>query len=112
MKQLAFIQNKINEIINRKQLKTKPKIVVVSKNHPENSIKTAISYGIKIFGENKVQEAEKKWDKALVNKKNLKLHMVGKIQSNKARKAVEIFDYIHSIFYHSVDLCLLGLLYY
>ncbi len=49
------------------------------------------------FGENKVQEAEKKWNELKKENVNLKLHMVGKLQSNKAKKAIQIFDYIHSL---------------
>ena len=49
------------------------------------------------YGENKVQEAEAKWLQIKKKEKNLKLHMIGKLQSNKAKKAVQIFDYIHSL---------------
>ena len=55
-----------------------------------------IDYGHNHFGENKVQEAVSKW-KDVKKNQNLKLHMVGKLQSNKAKNAVEIFDYIHSL---------------
>ena len=60
-------------------------------------IKPLILHGHNHFGENKVQEAEKKWSDLKVNNYNLKLHMVGRLQSNKAKKAVEVFDYIHSL---------------
>tara|TARA_B100001564_G_C20552514_1_gene629795 strand:- start:539 stop:1075 length:537 start_codon:yes stop_codon:yes gene_type:complete len=56
-----------------------------------------IEYGHDHFGENKVQEADAKWREQKIKNKNLKLHLVGKLQSNKAKKAVEIFDYIHSL---------------
>ena len=56
-----------------------------------------IDHGHDHFGENKVQEAENKWKELKKDKSHLKLHMIGKLQSNKAKKAVEIFDYIHSI---------------
>jgi len=56
-----------------------------------------IDYGHLHYGENKVQEAESKWKEIKKIKPELKLHMVGKLQSNKAKKAVEIFDYIHSL---------------
>ncbi len=49
------------------------------------------------FGENKIQEAEKKWSQIKENYKDLKLHMIGRLQSNKAKKAVQLFDYIHSL---------------
>ena len=56
-----------------------------------------IQYGHDHFGENKVQEAEAKWSEIKKAKTNLKLHMIGKLQSNKAKKAIEVFDYIHSL---------------
>ena len=55
-----------------------------------------IEYGHLHFGENKVQEALNKWDNIKI-KKNIKLHMIGKLQSNKVKQAVSIFDYIHSV---------------
>ena len=72
-------------------------IVAVSKTFSLDHIMPLIEYGHIHFGENKVQEAGAKWTKIKEKKNNLKLHMVGKLQSNKARKAVEIFDYIHSV---------------
>ena len=97
LEQLEFIKNKINEIINKKQLKTKPKIIVVTKTFSLEKILPLLEYGHVHYGENKVQEAEDKWGKTKKNYKNLQLHMVGKLQSNKAKKAVELFDYIHSL---------------
>ena len=61
LKQLEFVKNKINEIINRKQLKTKPKIIVVTKTFPLKSIIPLLKYGHIHYAENKIQEAEKKW---------------------------------------------------
>ena len=97
MKQLAFIQNKINEIINRKQLKTKPEIVVVSKTFSLENIMPLLDYGHIHYGENKIQEAEDKWSEIKKNYKKLQLHMVGKLQTNKVKKAVKLFDYVHSL---------------
>ena len=97
LKQLEFVQNKINEIIDIKQLKTKPKIIVVTKTFPIKNIVPLLEYGHIHYGENKIQEAENKWFKIRKNYKNLCLHMVGKLQSNKAKKAVDLFDYIHSL---------------
>ena len=97
LKQLEFAQNKINEIINKKQLKTKPEIVVVSKTFPLENIMPLLEYGHIHYGENKIQEAEEKWTDIRNNYKNFQLHMVGKLQSNKAKKAVKLFDYIHSL---------------
>ena len=56
-----------------------------------------VNHGHRHFGENKVQEAEKKWSEVKKTVKDLKLHMIGSLQSNKAKKAVELFDYIHSL---------------
>ena len=97
LKKLEFIQNKINEIISKKQLKTKPEIIVVTKTFSIENIIPLVESGHLHYGENKIQEAENKWDKIKKNYKNLSLHMVGKLQSNKAKKAVDLFDYIHSL---------------
>ena len=97
IKKLEFIQNKINEIITEKQLKTKPKIIIVTKTFPIENITPLLESGHLHYGENKIQEAENKWDKNKKSYKNLCLHMVGKLQSNKAKKAVDLFDYIHSL---------------
>ena len=94
---LASVKNKINEIIRQKQLKTNPKIVVVTKTFPLNKIIPLIENGHIHFGENKIQEAEDKWADVKNRYHKIKLHMVGKLQSNKAKKAVKIFDYIHSL---------------
>ena len=97
LKKLEFIQNNINEIVSKKQLKTKPEIIVVTKTFPIENIIPLLEAGHLHFGENKIQEAEKKWDKIKKNYINLCLHMVGKLQTNKAKKAVDLFDYIHSL---------------
>ena len=72
-------------------------IIAVSKTFSKDHIAPLIDYGHKHFGENKVQEAEKKWTDIKKLTKDLKLHMIGRLQSNKAKKAVELFDYIHSL---------------
>ena len=72
-------------------------IVAVSKTFALNHIRPLIDHGHKHFGENKVQEAFSKWSELKNSNNSLNLHMVGKLQSNKAKKAVEIFDYIHSL---------------
>jgi len=97
LERLKVIQNKVNEIISKKQLKTCPKIIVVSKTFPIEDIKPLLVNGHMHYGENKIQEAEKKWLGIKNDYKNLKLHMVGKLQSNKAKQAVKLFDYIHSL---------------
>ena len=97
LKNLVLVKNKVNEIIKQKQLKTDPKIVVVTKTFALNKITPLLESGHIHFGENKIQEAENKWLDVRNNYHNLKLHMIGKLQSNKAKKAVKIFDYIHSV---------------
>ena len=88
--------NKIKSNILKMNPKKQVNIVAVSKTFSIEHIKPLIDYGHLHFGENKVQEATAKW-KVLKNEKNLKLHMIGKLQSNKAKNALEIFDYIHSL---------------
>ncbi len=70
-------------------------IVAVSKTHPVNVLREAIIAGADVFGENKVQEAEEKIEE--IGKENLKWHLIGNLQSNKARKAVKLFDVIHTL---------------
>ena len=89
--------NKIKSKIKEIDENQKSKIVAISKTFSLDHIKPLIDYGHIHFGENKVQEAEVKWKEIKKKYDNLKLHMVGKLQSNKAKKAVEIFDYIHSL---------------
>jgi pyridoxal phosphate enzyme (YggS family) len=72
-------------------------IVAVSKTFNYESISPLVEYGHKHFGENKVQEAEVKWREIKKRDHSIQLHMIGKLQSNKAKKAVELFDYIHSL---------------
>ena len=72
-------------------------IVAVSKTFSLEHIKPLIDYGHTHFGENKVQEAKSKWQEYKKKNQNLKLHMIGKLQSNKAKNAIDLFDYIHSL---------------
>ena len=72
-------------------------IIAVSKTFTLDYINPLISHGHLHFGENKVQEAIAKWSGPKKENQNLKLHMVGKLQSNKAKDAVKLFDYIHSV---------------
>ncbi len=74
-----------------------PKIIAVSKTFSMNHIYPLIEHGHLHFGENKVQEAIEKWSELKLDKKNLSLHMLGKLQTNKVKNAVKIFDYIHSV---------------
>ena len=88
---------KIKANIDEIKPKKKIKIVAISKTFDLDHIKPLIDHGHDHFGENKVQEALTKWKEVKNLNQNLKLHMVGKLQSNKAKNAVEIFDYIHSL---------------
>ena len=72
-------------------------IIAVSKTFPLEHIQPLVDYGHIHYGENKVQEASAKWAELKKKNQNLKLHMIGKLQSNKAKDAVKIFDYIHSL---------------
>lgn len=72
-------------------------IIAVSKTFSIDKITPLIKHGHVHFGENKVQEAEIKWSQIVKINKNLKIHMVGKLQSNKAKKAINIFNFIHSL---------------
>ena len=72
-------------------------IIAVSKTFTIEQIKPLIDYGHLHFGENKVQEASSKWSNIKKENENLKLHMVGKLQTNKAKDAVKLFDYVHSL---------------
>ena len=97
MEKLNRVKNKVNEIINKKQLKTDPKIIVVTKTFPLNKIIPLLQNGHIHYAENKIQEAENKWIDTKTRYKDLQLHMIGKLQTNKAKKAIKLFDYIHSL---------------
>jgi len=73
------------------------KLIAVSKTYPIEIIKPLIDYGHIDFGENKVQEAIEKWSKIKNDNTQIKLHLIGKLQTNKVKYAVKIFDYIHSV---------------
>ena len=88
------IQSKIN---NLNYTDYNPKIIAVSKTFKIDHIYPLIEHGHKNFGENKVQEALEKWTEVKLKNNNIKLHMIGKLQSNKVKLAVRLFDYIHSL---------------
>ena len=92
---LTLIQDNIKKL--RTDNLNKPEIICVSKTFSIDRLKPLINHGHFHFGENKVQEAEEKWSKIKKENLNLKLHMVGRLQSNKAKKAVQLFDFIHSL---------------
>ena len=74
-----------------------PKIIAVSKTFGMDKISPLIEYGHSDFGENKVQEGVEKWSSIKSNKNNIKLHLIGGLQTNKVKLAVKLFDYIHSV---------------
>ena len=88
---------KINSNISSIKPVQNVNIIAVSKTFSLEHIKPLINYGHVHFGENKVQEANAKWSVIKNENKNLKLHMIGKLQSNKIKDAVKLFDYIHSL---------------
>ena len=94
---LKIVQNKVKEILDRKQLKTNPQIIIVTKTWSMNKIIPLLKMEHTHFGENKIQEAETKWLNVKNKYNDLQLHMLGKLQSNKTKKAVKLFDYIHSL---------------
>ena len=89
--------DKIKSNIKKSSNQSSPTIVAVSKTFTLEHVMPLINYGHMHYGENKVQEAYAKWHQVKSEKLGLKLHMIGKLQSNKAKKAVELFDYIHSV---------------
>ena len=97
VKRLQKVNNIVKEIVNKKQLKTVPQIIAVSKTFSLSQITPLLDFGHLHFGENKVQEAVNKWIDAKKKYQNVQLHMLGKLQTNKAKIAVKIFDYIHSL---------------
>ncbi|WP_435090246.1 YggS family pyridoxal phosphate-dependent enzyme [Candidatus Pelagibacter bacterium nBUS_30] len=94
---LIDIEDKIKSNLAVLAINKLPKIIGVSKTFKMNQILPLINHGHIDFGENKVQEAIEKWTKVKVNNPNIKLHMIGKLQTNKVKYAVKIFDYIHSV---------------
>ena len=86
-----------SNIINLDTATKLPKIIAVSKTHPMTSILPLISHGHLDFGENKVQEAIDKWSDIKNKNNNIKLHLIGRLQTNKVKFALKIFDYIHSL---------------
>jgi pyridoxal phosphate enzyme (YggS family) len=97
VKNLLDIENSINIHLNKLNINNNPKIVAVSKTFKIDKILPLIDHGHVDYGENKVQEAFEKWTEIKKINSNIKLHMIGKLQTNKVKFAVQIFDYIHSV---------------
>ena len=94
VKNLIYIEDIIKSKVNHDKL---PKIIAVSKTFPLENILPLINHGHLHYGENKVQEALDKWTDIKNQNKNIKIHLIGRLQSNKVKFALKIFDYIHSV---------------
>ncbi len=97
VKNLLDIKDNIKNYLNKLNINNNPRIVAVSKTFEINKILPLIEYGHIDFGENKVQEAIEKWTEIKKTNSKVKLHMIGRLQTNKVKFAVQIFDYIHSV---------------
>ena len=98
IKNLLKINDKVKEkISSNNNLIKLPNIIAVSKTFKLEHIMPLINYGHLHFGENKVQEAVEKWTNIKKDNKNIKLHLIGRLQTNKVKIAVKLFDYIHSL---------------
>ena len=87
----------IEHRLKDQNITTQPKVIAVSKTFSLNKILPLIDHGHLDYGENKVQEAIEKWSDIKLTKKDIKLHLIGKLQTNKVKQAIKIFDYIHSV---------------
>mgnify|MGYP001975536812 FL=1 len=94
---LIKIKNEINSNLSDIKSNKVPKIIAVSKTFGVEKILPLVEYGHIDFGENKVQEAIEKWSDIKSNNNNIKLHLIGGLQTNKVKLAVKLFDYIHSV---------------
>ena len=94
---LIKIKSNIASHLNGLNIDNNPKIIAVSKTFKIDKILPLIEYGHVDFGENKVQEAIEKWTEIKKLNSNINLHMIGRLQSNKVKLAIQIFDYIHSV---------------
>ena len=94
---LINIKEEINSNFAYKKSYKIPKIIAVSKTFGMDKILPLIEYGHLDFGENKVQEAIEKWSEIKLSNNNIKLHLIGGLQTNKVKLAVKLFDYIHSV---------------
>jgi len=97
VKNLLNIENNIKTYLNKMDINNNPKVIAVTKTFTIDKILPLIDYGHVDFGENKVQEAVQKWTEIKNINPKIKLHMIGKLQTNKVKFAVKIFDFIHSV---------------
>ena len=94
VKNLIYIEDLIKSKVNHDKL---PKIIAVSKTFPIENVLSLIEHGHLHYGENKVQEALDKWSDIKSQNDKIKLHLIGRLQTNKVKVALRIFDYIHSL---------------
>ena len=94
---MNIIQNFKNIKEELSSVNYNPKIIAVSKTFPLEHIQPLLDFGHRVFGENKVQEAQKKWESPRKKFNDLELHLIGALQRNKAKDAIKTFDYIHSL---------------
>ena len=97
IKNLLNIETKVKQKVSDNNLKQIPEIIAVSKTFKIDHIIHLINHGHIHFGENKVQEAFEKWEEIKKKNDKIKLHLIGKLQTNKVKFAVKLFDYIHSL---------------
>jgi len=97
IKNYEDISKLIKSKLEEQKINKSPKIIAVSKTFSLDKILPLVEYGHLDYGENKVQEAINKWTETKNQKPEIKLHLIGKLQTNKVRFAIKIFDYIHSV---------------
>jgi len=98
VERLRVIQSEIKELLIKNNSQNKDlNIIIICKTFSMDKILPLIDAGHVHFGENKIQEAESKWKEVKEKHPNIKLHMVGKLQTNKVKAALNVFDYIHSV---------------
>lgn len=92
VKNLTYIKDKIKAVNN-----SNPTIIAVSKTFGPEKIEPLLDFGHTHFGENKIQESMKKWPELKLKYNDIKLHMIGRLQTNKVKDCVKCFDFIHSL---------------
>ncbi len=97
VKNLLNIENNVKDRLGELNINNYPKIIAVSKTFKIEKILPLIEHGHTDFGENKVQEAVEKWTDIKKKNSKIKLHMIGKLQTNKVKFAVQLFDFIHTV---------------
>ena len=97
VKNLIYIEDLIKSKVNDQNITKLPKIIAVSKTFPIENVLPLVEHGHLHYGENKVQEALDKWSDIKNTNNSIKLHLIGRLQTNKVKFALKIFDYIHSL---------------